>query len=73
MKERGDGGFNRERRFSEEGPHHTKKPNIVTNRMKEILFAIAVTVVAAFAVKGIEMVVTNARESLTSTELVYAG
>ena len=41
--------------------------------MKEVLFTVVVTVAAAFAVKGIEMVVTNARESLTSTELVYAG
>ena len=52
-------------------PHWREVYNI-SKRMSDILFAIVVTVVGAFAVKGIEMGVINAKESLKS-EISYKG
>ena len=73
MEAGGDEGFKKKEKSSERGQKHQRTTYGISNRMKETLFAIVVTVAAAFAVKGIEMMVTNAGESLSNTKQVYAG
>ena len=73
MEPGGDEELKKKERSFQEIPHSPQKTCIFSKRVNEILFAIVVTVAAAFSVKAIEMVVTNARETLTSSELVYAG
>ena len=64
MEAGGDEGFKKDERSPEGDPHMQKEFCCFSKRMKEILFAIIATVFGAFAVQGVEMMVTNAKETL---------
>ena len=66
-KSRGD------ERSEKEAPDQRKGFCTVPRRVKEFLLAIVVTVLGAFTVKGIEIIVSNARANLTSSKPANTG